>query len=348
MLQSTQVKAVQFVTELETKNKTYSPPFKGGVPRSGGVVLKNREAILWKIAKRTDLKWSALRASKDASRFLNTTPALARHRVYTAAAVLRFIHTFGEGRGVCILLLFALIFSVVLSAHAAEVSVAAASDLNFAIKEIIAGFERSTGNKVKLSLGSSGNFYAQISNGAPFEVFLSADQTYPQKLEADGKAEKGTTYTYAIGRIVLWLPSASRLDVNKSGLRVLADPLIKKISIANPDHAPYGKAAVAAMQHAGIYDTVKSKLVLGENISQAAQFVESGTADAGIIALSLALSDSMRKAGRYWEIPEDTYPRLTQTAVLMKGAGPAAHAFVDWLRRPESRQIFKRYGFGEP
>ena len=235
-----------------------------------------------------------------------------------------------------------------LSAHAAEVSIAAASDLNFAIKEIISGFERSTGNKVKLSLGSSGNFYAQISNGAPFEVFLSADASYPEKLESSGKAEKGTTFTYAIGKIVLWVPNGSKVDVISSKMQSLTDPSIKKIAIANPDHAPYGKAAVAAMQHAGIYDRVKAKLVLGENISQTAQFVQSGTANAGIIAMSLAMSDSMRRTGRFWEIPPDMYVPLTQTAVVLKGASPAAHAFVDGLRRPESRQIFKRYGFAEP
>ena len=183
-------------------------------------------------------------------------------------------------------------------APAADVSVAAASDLNFPIKEIINRFEQTTGNKVKLSLGSSGNFYAQISNGAPFEVFLSADVSYPERLEASGKAEKGTIFVYAVGKLVVWVPNGSRLDLNKGGIRALADPSVKKISIANPEHAPYGKAAVVAMQNAGIYDALKPKLVFGENISQAAQFVQSGGADAGIIALSLAMGDSMRASGR--------------------------------------------------
>jgi molybdate transport system substrate-binding protein len=235
-----------------------------------------------------------------------------------------------------------------LIAHAAEVKIAAASDLNFAIKEIISQFEKASGNTVKLSLGSSGNFFAQISNGAPFDVFLSADSEYPQKLREDGKAENGTVLAYAIGKIVLWVPNSSRLDLPKIGLKALTDPSIHKISIANPEHAPYGKAAVAAMQHAGIYKSVEAKLVFGENISQAAQFVQSGAADAGIVALSLAVSDAMKGSGRYWEIPADTYPRLTQTAVVIKGAGPAARAFVDWLRRPESRQTLSRYGFGLP
>ena len=244
--------------------------------------------------------------------------------------------------------LFTLLIFWSVVGNAAEVKVAAASDLSFAIKDIISQFEKATGNTVKLSLGSSGNFYAQISNGAPFDVLLSADADYPQKLLADGKAEKGTVLSYAIGKIVLWVPNTSTLDLPKLGLKALNDPSIHKISIANPEHAPYGKAAVAAMQHGGIYNSVQSKLVLGENISQAAQFVQSGAADAGIVALSLAVSDAMKNSGRYWEIPLDTYPRLTQTAVLIKGAGPAARAFLDWLRRPESRQTFSRFGFGLP
>lgn len=246
------------------------------------------------------------------------------------------------------LLFAAAVTLTAVATQAAEINVAAASDLSFAIKEIIGRFEQTTGNKVKLSLGSSGNFFAQISNGAPFEVFLSADSSYPEQLEAAGKAEKGTTFIYAIGKIVLWVPNGSKLDVVKVQMQALTDPSIRKISIANPEHAPYGKAAVAAMQQAGVYPAVKGKLVLGENISQAAQFVQSGAADAGIVALSLALSDSMRTAGKYWEIPNSMYPRLTQGAVLIKGASPAARAFLDWLRRPDSRQILSRYGFGSP
>ncbi len=179
-------------------------------------------------------------------------------------------------------------------------------------------------------------------------MFLSADATYPEQLQAAGKTEKGTTLVYAIGKIVLWVPNGIKVDVANSGLKTLTDASIRKIAIANPEHAPYGKAAVAAMQRAAVYDSVKSKLIFGENISQAAQFVQSGAADAGIVALSLALSDAMRNAGRYWEIPTDTYPRLTQTAVVLKGAGPAAHAFLEWLKRPDSRQILSRYGFSLP
>src|SRR2546428_183571 len=163
--------------------------------------------------------------------------------------------------------------------HAAEISIAAASDLNFAFKEIVADFQKTPGNTVKLSLGSSGNFFAQISNGAPFDLFFSADISYPKKLEEAGLAEPGTLYMYAVGRIVVWVPKGSPIDVASFGIKALQHPSIKRIAIANPKHAPYGRAAVAAMEHFKVYDAVKDKLVLGENISQTAQFVQTGRAD---------------------------------------------------------------------
>ncbi len=233
---------------------------------------------------------------------------------------------------------------VATAAQAADVTVAAASDLSVAIKEIIANFEKSTGHKVRLTLGSSGNFYAQISNGAPFEVFLSADVNYPRQLEPAGRTEPGSIYTYAIGRIVVWVSAKSKLDPQKTQMKTLLDPSIRKISIANQLHAPYGRAAESAMKHAGVYDSVQAKLVFAENISQAAQFIQSGAADVGIIALSLARS----AAGRFWEIPADMYPRMEQGAVLIKGASPAARSFHEWLRRPDSREILSRSGFGLP
>jgi molybdate transport system substrate-binding protein len=243
-----------------------------------------------------------------------------------------------------ILLLFTL--SIAACAQAADVTVAAASDLNFAIKEIIAGFEKATGHKVKLSLGSSGNFHTQILNGAPFQVFLSADVNYPRELEKAGKAEAGSVYIYALGKLVLWVPNASRLDIQGRQMKSLVDPSIKKISIANPAHAPYGRAALAAMQTAGVYEAVKNKLVFGENISQAAQFVQSGAADIGIVALSLAMGESMRSSGKFWELPGDQYPPIEQGIALVKPATPEARAFHDWVRRPETRQILARFGFG--
>src|SRR5436309_2229728 len=220
--------------------------------------------------------------------------------------------------------------------QAGEISVAAASDLNFAFKEIVAEFEKKTGNTVKLSLGSSGNFFSQISNGAPFDLYFSADIRYPQKLEGDGHAVPGSLYRYAVGRIVLWAPIGSKVDV-QSGLDVLLDPAVKKIAIANPKHAPYGRAAVAAMEYSKVYGRVKDKLVLGENISQTAQFIESGACDIGIVALSLALAPSMKAAGKYWQIPIESHPPLEQGAVILKNAKnkEAAKQFLEFVKGSE-------------
>jgi molybdate transport system substrate-binding protein len=229
--------------------------------------------------------------------------------------------------------------------HAEEVHVAAASDLNFAIKEIIPQFERDTGYRVRLTLGSSGNFYAQIVNGAPFDVFLSADMNYPRQLEKAGSAVPGSTFVYGVGGIALWVRKNSTVKVDALGMKALLEPAVKKIAIANPEYAPYGRAAVAAMQQAKVYDLVKSKLVLGENISQAAQFVQSGAADIGIIALSTAASEPMQKMGMYWPIPRDTYPRLEQGAVLLKRGGDGAKAFHEWLRGAAARKVLEKHGF---
>ena len=231
--------------------------------------------------------------------------------------------------------------------RAAEITVAAAADLNFVFKEIVAEFEKKTGNRVKLSLGSSGNFYAQLSNGAPFDLFFSADIGYPKKLEEAGLAEPGTLYMYAVGRIVTWVPKGSPIDVGTLGIKALQHPSVKKIAIANQKHAPYGRAAVAAMEHYKVYDAVKDKLVLGENISQAAQFVQTGGADIGIIALSLAVAPILKESGAYWEVPADSYPRLEQGAVVLKAAKDqkAARAFLDYVRGPEGNGVFARYGF---
>jgi molybdate transport system substrate-binding protein len=230
--------------------------------------------------------------------------------------------------------------------YAEQINVAAASDLNFAIKEIIQQFERETGHQVRLTLGSSGNFYAQIVNGAPFDVFLSADVSYPRQLEKAGRAVPGSTFIYGVGGIALWVPKNSGIKLEVLGMKALLEPSAKKIAIANPEHAPYGRAAVAAMQTAKVYDQVKNKLVLGENISQAAQFVQAGAADIGIVALSIAMSEPMQRAGVYWRIPPESYPPIEQAVVLLKRAGPGAKAFHDWLRRPDARRILEKYGFG--
>ncbi|TAL09490.1 MAG: molybdate ABC transporter substrate-binding protein [Nitrospirae bacterium] len=235
-------------------------------------------------------------------------------------------------------------------ARAGEITIAAASDLNFALKEIVTDFEKKTGNTVKLSLGSSGNFFAQLSNGAPFDLFFSADIGYPKKLEEAGLAEPGTLYMYAVGRIVVWVPKGSPIDAGSLGIKALQHPSVKKIAIANPKHAPYGRAAVAAMEHFKVYDVVKDKLVLGENISQTAQFIQTGGADIGVIALSLAVAPAMKETGAFWEVPVAAYPKLEQGAVVLKAAKDpkTARAFFDHIKSPEGTAVFKRYGFFVP
>jgi molybdate transport system substrate-binding protein len=234
-------------------------------------------------------------------------------------------------------------------ACAAELKIAAAADLTYAFKDVAARFEKQTGNKTRLTYGSSGNFFSQIQNGAPFDLFFSADVSFPQKLEAAGLAEPGTIYDYAKGQIVIWVPNASKLDLSK-GLAVLLDPNIGKIAIANPQHAPYGSAAVAAMKHEGIYDQVKSKFVMGENISQTAQFVQSGNADAGIVALSLALAPAMKTTGRYVLIPPTDYPPLIQAAVILKSSPnkELARQFLKFLKAPGTIALMEQYGFAIP
>ena len=229
------------------------------------------------------------------------------------------------------------------------VTVAAASDLTDAMRTISADFEKATGCSVRLSLGSSGNFLTQIENGAPFDVFFSADIAYPKKLESEGLAAPGSTYLYAIGKIVLWARSDSGVDVSK-GFAALSDPAVKKIAIANPAHAPYGRAAEEALRHAGIYDAIKGRLVLGENISQAAEFVESGNADAGIVALSLALSPAMKEKGRAWNIPEKLYTPIEQGAVVLRAAEnpQGSRQFLDYIKAPATAALLERYGFALP
>jgi molybdate transport system substrate-binding protein len=229
---------------------------------------------------------------------------------------------------------------------AQEITLAAAADLQFAFPDVTARFQKEKGKSVKVIFGSSGNFFTQIQNGAPFDLFFSADIDYPKKLEAAGLAEPGTLYQYATGKLVLWAPNQSKADLSR-GLKVLLDPTIKKIAIANPQHAPYGRAAVAALQHEGIYDKLAAKFVLGENISQTASFVASGSAGIGIIALSLALAPAMKEKGRYVEIPSHEYPAIQQAAVILKSSKQKATArqFLDYLKTPVMLDLLKTYGF---
>ena len=242
----------------------------------------------------------------------------------------------------------AFLFLSILSS-AQEITVAAAADLQFAFQDIAARFEKQTNHPVKLTFGSSGNFFSQIQNGAPFDVYFSADIDYPKRLEAAGLTEPGTLYEYATGKIVLWAPSGSKVDVSK-GLQVLLDSNVSKVAIANPEHAPYGRAAVAAMKHENVYNKVSGKLVLGENISQTASLVVSGGADVGIIALSLAVAPTMKPKGQYAEIPTDAYPAIQQAAVIVKSSPKKdiARQFMDYLKTPEIQAVLRDYGFTLP
>jgi molybdate transport system substrate-binding protein len=236
-------------------------------------------------------------------------------------------------------------------AQAASLKVAAAADLKYALDDIIAAYrQQAPDTEVKVSYGSSGTFFAQLSNGAPFDLFLSADISYPRTLVEAGVGLEGSDFPYAIGRLVLWVPRTSKLDVERLGMKVLLDPSVRRIAIANPAHAPYGRAAEAALRSAGVYEAVQGKLVTGNNISQAAQFVQSGNADVGILALSLALAPPMQREGRYWQVPLDAFPRMEQGGVLIAASRhpEAARAFVAFLTGAPGRAILSKYGFELP
>lgn len=230
------------------------------------------------------------------------------------------------------------------------ITVAAAADLSPTLKEVTANFEKETGVRVKLSFGASGALTQQIENGAPFDVFLSADMDYPRRLIAQGRADVSSLYRYAVGKLVLWAPADSPLDVQNKGLNVLIDPSVKKIAIANPQHAPYGRAAVEAMKHVGLYDQVTDRLVLGENVSQAAQFVESGNAQVGFVALAHALAPGMQGKGKYWQLPDGAYPTLDQGVVIVSHSKHKKDAarFLEYLKTRGVIDILQRYGFAVP
>jgi molybdate transport system substrate-binding protein len=226
------------------------------------------------------------------------------------------------------------------------VRIAAASDLRFALEDVIKSLSKAhPGVTTSTVYGSSGTFFSQIENGAPFDVYLSADVSYPRKLLADGFGLSGSEFDYGVGRIVVWVPKGSPLAVESLGMQALTDPSVRKVAIADPEHAPYGKAAVAAMQTFGVYGRVKDKLVLGENITQAFQFVQSGAADVGVVALSLALAP--QADGRYWQVPLDAYPRIEQGGVILRSTRDLSDArtFVAFLMGDEGRAILRRYGF---
>jgi molybdate transport system substrate-binding protein len=248
------------------------------------------------------------------------------------------------------ILLLILTLSLLSPLVAEEIKAAAAADLNYAMKDLVARFEKKTGNTVSVSFGASGNFYSQISNGAPYDVFFSADLDYVKKLAEAGLVDKASIRVYAVGHLALWVPNSSNLDPRKLKMDLLLDPSIKRIAIANPEHAPYGRAAMAALEHYGLKDKVASKLVLGENISQAAQFVQSGNAQAGLIALSLAMSPAMRNSGQFWELLPDAGPEIQQAVGILTSSQhkQAAQAFIEYIGSPGGIDVLEEYGFHVP
>jgi molybdate transport system substrate-binding protein len=248
----------------------------------------------------------------------------------------------------CCVLLFAMRGSAWPVPNDRVINVAAAADLSAALQEIATNFEKRTGITVKLSFAASGALTQQIQNGAPFDLFFSADMDYPRQLIAAGDADGATLYRYAQGKLVLWVPRDSPLGLEKQGIDVLLDPSVKKISIANPQHAPYGRAAEAALRHYGLYDKLAGKLVLGENISQAAQFVESGNAQVGFVAFAHAVAPAMLGKGKYWVVPADAYPPLDQGVVLISHSQHRqdAVAFLEYVKSADAAAVWKRFGFG--
>lgn len=233
---------------------------------------------------------------------------------------------------------------------ASELTIAAAADLSSALKDICDSFEKNTGVHVRLSFGASGALTQQIENGAPFDLFFSADMGYPQQLIKDNQADSSSLYEYAVGKLVLWVPADSPLDVEHKGMQSLLDPSLKKISIANPQHAPYGRAAVEALKHAGLYDKISDRFVMGENVSQAAQFVESGNTQAGFIALAHAAASTMHSKGKYWIVPADYYSPLAQGVVVVSRSSHKKEAdqFLQYFKTKPVSDTLQKHGFTLP
>jgi molybdate transport system substrate-binding protein len=242
-----------------------------------------------------------------------------------------------------------LLFALVFPASAQEITVAAAADLHFALDEISAQFQKEHRGQVKVIYGSSGNFYQQIQNGAPVDIFFSANDDYPKKLEEAGLAIPGSYYEYARGGIVLLTSSGSRLDL-KQGLNILLNASVKKISIADPAHAPYGQAAVAALKYKNLYDKVAARIVTAENISQAASFVLSGAADIGIVAKSLAIIPASHRQAQFAEISQEDYPPIRQACVILKSSKQQklAREFRSYVAGRDAARILRKYGFEIP
>ena len=254
-----------------------------------------------------------------------------------------------------ILAAFFAVLALLMPVSGQQITVAAAADLNYALKDLGATYEHKTGAKVRFSFGASGTLYSQIQNGAPFDLFFSADSEYPKKLAAAGLMDGGSLTTYATGHLVVWHPmiiqrSDYRPQPAESLAGLLLSPAVKRIAIANPEHAPYGRAAMAMLEHYGLKEKVTSKLVMGENISQAVQFVQSGNAQVGIVAESLVKSPTMKGSRPYDMVPQESYPEIRQVAGIVTASKQkkAAQAFLDFVRSPEAAPVLERYGLGVP
>lgn len=245
------------------------------------------------------------------------------------------------------LILFLIAQLAAISAYAGEITVAAAADLKWAMEDVSKAYMKDhPDDRINVIYGSSGKFFAQLQNGAPFDIYFSADIAYPRELAAKGLTASEVKL-YAVGRIVLWSP---KLDASKMTLASLADPKFQHISIANPKHAPYGKRAEEALKATGIWAQVESRLVYGENIAQAAQFVQTGNVEVGIIALSLALSPKLAESGGYYLIPDKLHEPLEQGFAITQRAAnnPLAKRFADFMSGQPARAIMTRYGFVLP
>lgn len=230
-----------------------------------------------------------------------------------------------------------------------EIQVAAAADLRYAFETLRERFEAAhPAIRLKISYGSSGQFFTQLRSGAPFDLYFSANANYPRLLIAEGLGVDSSFFLYAIGQLVVWVPVQSPLTLDT--WEELAGPAVRRLALANPRHAPYGQAAIAALTTLGLYERVRDRIVLGENVAQAAQFVASGAADAGIIALSLALAPEMQQRGRYRLLPLETYPPIEQGAIVLRQAAARPEVWKLWrfMQQPEGRAVLRRYGFFLP
>ncbi len=229
-------------------------------------------------------------------------------------------------------------------------TVAAAADLQPALRQIAAAYEEQSGLRLRLVFGSSGGLTTQIENGAPYDVFLSADTSYPNRLVAENLAVRDSMTVYAAGKLVLWAHQNPRLDIRALGWRALATPEIHRIAIANPKFAPYGKAAVTALSRLNLYEAMQTELVLGENVAEAAQFVISGNAQVAILPLSLARTPEMMRLGQYVELPADSYGPIQQAGVVLRKSKnqKAAESFLEYLKSKAAEGVLQRWGFALP